>query len=93
MCLAIPGSIEAIDPSGRLATAEVMGVRREVSIDLIADENPQVGDWILIHVGFAMSLISADDAAEQLRLLAALRWEEEAREEAEGYGGAGGGGA
>ena len=65
MCLAIPGSIEAIDPSGRLATAEVMGVRREVSIDLIADENPQVGDWILIHVGFAMSLISADDARPQ----------------------------
>jgi hydrogenase expression/formation protein HypC len=59
-----------------IATAEVSGVRRQVNIGCIVDDDhpPQscVGEWVLIHVGFAMSRIDADEAAETLRILSAL---------------------
>lgn len=85
MCLAIPGLILSIDDDAHLATVEVMGVRRRVNIDLLRDAPPAEGDWVLIHVGFAMSAISAARADEQLRLLSMLGGDEDAREEAEGY--------
>lgn len=85
MCLAIPGQIRAIDPAGHLATVDVMGVRRRVNIDLLREDPPDEHDWVLIHVGFAMSRISAERAQEQMDLLAALGGADEAREEAEGY--------
>lgn len=64
-----------------IATVEVSRVRRKVNIDLLRGEPLTVGDWVLIHVGFAMTRISADQAAEQLRLLAMLGEDEDAMRE------------
>ena len=77
MCLGIPGRIVTIDDAERkLATVDVSGVRRQVNIACIVDERhpPEacVGDWVLIHVGFAMSRIDAHEAAETLRILTEL---------------------
>ena len=59
MCLAIPGRIvELVPESPHLAMVEVTGVRRRVDLGLLDDDKPVVGDWVLIHVGFAMSKIS-----------------------------------
>ena len=85
MCLAIPGQVVVIGPEPHLAVVEVSKVRRKVNIDLLKDEGLAVGDWVLIHVGFAMSRISDAAAAEQLRLLAMLGEDEEAMRELEGY--------
>lgn len=86
MCLAIPGRIDELHEDGREGVCDVMGVRRRVNLDLLRDDPPGPGDWVLIHVGFAMSRISAERADEQHRLLALLGGEDEAREEASGYG-------
>ena len=68
MCLAIPGQIVALDEgAGDLATVEVTGVRRRISVGLIDDARP--GDWVLIHVGFAMSKVDEQEAAEALSML------------------------
>ena len=84
MCLAIPGQIVDLQPGGHFATVEVSKVRRTINIDLL--ENPPLpGEWVLIHVGFAMSRISAADAAEQLRLLAMLGEDAQAMAELDGY--------
>ncbi len=77
MCLGIPAQIVRIDDAERmLATAEVGGVRRQVNIMCIVDEQhaPEacVGDWVLLHVGFALSRIDAAEAAETLRMLGEL---------------------
>jgi hydrogenase expression/formation protein HypC len=71
VCLAIPGRIlEVVDRReglDRLARVDVGGVRREVSIGLLDDVGP--GDWVLIHVGFALSRIDEDEARATLELL------------------------
>jgi len=87
MCLAIPGKIIEI-ASGDLSTAlvDVMGVRRHVHLGLLEDDKPQAGDWVLIHVGYAMSKISEQDAAEQMRTLEMLGEQVAALEEVRGYG-------
>ncbi len=74
MCLGIPGQIvEIIDPDQQMARVEVAGVKRPVNIACILDEGhtPQdcVGDWVLVHVGFAMSRIDAAEAERTLALL------------------------
>ena len=84
MCLAIPGQIVELQPGGHLATVEVSKVRRTINIDLLEDA-PAAGEWVLIHVGFAMNRISAEQAAEQLRLLAMLGEDAQAMDELEGY--------
>jgi len=84
MCLAIPGQIVELAESGHLATVEVSKVRRTINIDLLEDP-PVRGEWVLIHVGFAMNRISAERAAEQLRLLAMLGEDAQAMAELEGY--------
>jgi hydrogenase expression/formation protein HypC len=87
MCLAIPGKIvELVAGQNLVGTVEVTGVRRKVQLGLLEDDMPKVGDWILIHVGFAMSKISEQDAMEQMRLLRALGETEQAMEEIRGYG-------
>ena len=71
MCLAIPGRIvEILDEDLQLAKADVSGVRRTINIGLVneEDEKVELGDWVLIHVGFAMSKI--DEAEAQLTLRA-----------------------
>ncbi|CAA9476412.1 MAG: HypC/HybG/HupF family hydrogenase formation chaperone [Actinomycetota bacterium] len=75
MCLGIPGRIvEIVDEDLLLAKAEVGGVRRNVNIGLVhhEDERVEVGDWILIHVGFAMSKIDEEEARNTLRFLEEL---------------------
>jgi hydrogenase expression/formation protein HypC len=85
MCLAIPAMIVAIGAEPHLATVEVSSVRRTVNIDLLKDEPLGPGDWVLIHVGFAMSRISSRQAEEQLKLLRMLGEDAEAMQELEGY--------
>jgi hydrogenase expression/formation protein HypC len=85
VCLAIPGQVVAIGPEPHLATVEVSSVRRKVNIDLLQAEALDIGDWVLIHVGFAMSRISSEAANEQLRLLRMLGEDAEAMQELEGY--------
>ncbi len=87
MCLAIPAKIVESNPENPASgLVEVLGVRRKVDLSLLAQENPSPGDWVLIHVGFAMSKISEQDAAEQLRILRLLGEAEAALEEVRGYG-------
>ena len=72
MCLAIPGQITQImDAENHIAKVEVSGVRRSVNISLVAD-TAQVGDWVLIHVGFALSRIDEQAARQTLRFLETL---------------------
>ena len=68
MCLAIPGQIvEITDQENSLARVEVVGVRRTVNVGLLDDVEP--GDWVLIHVGFALSKIDEEEALATRRLL------------------------
>jgi hydrogenase expression/formation protein HypC len=85
MCLAIPGRIEEIlDEDLQLAKANVSGVRRTINIGLVHDEEEkiEVGDWVLIHVGFAMSKIDEAEAVLQLKALEEIgeAYEQELRE-------------
>ena len=73
MCLAIPGQVvEMVDEANRLARVDVAGVRRNVSVGLLdndSDGGVAPGDWVLIHVGFALSKIDEDEALATHRLL------------------------
>ncbi|TDC57155.1 HypC/HybG/HupF family hydrogenase formation chaperone [Actinomadura sp. KC345] len=69
MCLAVPGEIVEIMPDRPLAKVDVTGVRRAVNIGLLGGEPLAEGDWVLIHVGFAMSKIDEAEARATLRLL------------------------
>lgn len=75
MCLGIPGRITAItDAARQMAMAELSGVRREVNVACVIGPDPAalVGQWVLVHVGFAMAVIDADEAARTLEALRAL---------------------
>ena len=74
MCLAIPGRvIEMVDEERQVAKVEVAGVRRNVNIGLLTgDERPRLGEYVLIHVGFALSKIDEREAMETLRMLEGL---------------------
>ena len=88
MCLAIPGKIVEISSANpESALVEVVGVRRRVDLGLLQDDRPTPGDWVLIHVGFAMSKISEQDALDQMRTLQMLGEDEAAMQEVQGYGG------
>ena len=70
MCLAIPGKIvEILDVENSIAKVEVGGVKRSVNIGMLVKEEARVGDYVLIHVGFAMSKVDEKEAEETLRLL------------------------
>lgn len=72
MCLAIPGRItDIVDEANRLARVNVAGVERTINIGLLDGEGGgiQLGDWVLVHVGFALSRIDEEEAAATLRLL------------------------
>jgi len=87
MCLAIPGQVVELFPDQPTsAMIDVVGVRRKVDLGLLRDDLPVKGDWVLIHVGFAMSKISEADAADQMRTLRMLGEAEAAMQEIEGYG-------
>lgn len=81
MCLAIPGQIlEIVDESNRLARVDVAGVQRNVNIGLLDDAG--VGDWVLIHVGFAISQVDEEEARATRDLLERMGadYEQELRE-------------
>ena len=78
MCLSIPSKVVEIDENN-MATVDTMGIKRHVSLDLMSDEI-NIGDYILIHVGFAMNKI---DEAEALQSLEIYREMLEAMEEEE----------
>lgn len=66
MCLSIPSKVTKIDENN-IATVESMGVKREVTLDLVP-EDVKVGDYVLIHVGYAMSKIDEESAKESIRV-------------------------
>ena len=77
MCLGIPGRIVSIDDSeNHIATVDVCGVKRQINVSCVTDDDHPlescIGEWMLIHVGFAMSRINDDEAAETLRILTDL---------------------
>lgn len=77
MCVGIPGQIVAIvDASTDTATVEIGGIRRAINISCVVGEGGDhaacVGEWVLVHVGFAMSRIDEDEAIKTLELLQAL---------------------
>ena len=85
MCLAIPGQVVGIHADQPLlARVEVGGVQRNVNVGLL-EEGVATGDWILIHVGFALSKIDAQQAEDQLRMLRAMGEDALAIEEVRGY--------
>ncbi|BAU64971.1 hydrogenase expression/formation protein HypC [Stanieria sp. NIES-3757] len=74
MCLGIPGQIvEITDANNKLALVNVGGVKRQVSLACIVDEEHPIesclGDWVLVHVGFALNRIDESEAAETLKML------------------------
>ena len=87
MCLAIPAKIVELFPGEQSrALVEVVGVRRYIDMGLLEDDPPQTGDWVLVHVGFAMSKISEAQALDQLQTLTMLGEQQAAMEEVQGYG-------
>ncbi len=77
MCLGIPGQItEITDIQNQLAMVNVSGVKRQINIACIVDDRHPVescvGDWVLVHVGFALNRLDESEAAETLKLLAAM---------------------
>jgi hydrogenase expression/formation protein HypC len=75
VCLAIPGQvIEVVDDANRLAKVDVAGVQRTVNVGLLdgADGGARPGDWVLIHVGFALSKVDEEEALATRRLLEAM---------------------
>jgi len=86
MCLAIPGRIVELAPGQPLlAQVDIAGVRRNVNIGLLEGEEVRPGDWVLIHVGFALCKVSETAAQDQLRMLAALVEDEKPIEEVRGH--------
>jgi len=70
MCLAIPGKIvEIVDVENRIAKVEVGGVKRNINIGMLPENETHVGDYVLIHVGFAMSKVDEKEAEDTLRIL------------------------
>jgi hydrogenase expression/formation protein HypC len=73
MCLGIPGEVVELHPDQpHLAKVDVSGVRRAINIGLLEDEDVQPGDWVLIHVGFALARIDEEEAAAALSFLEGL---------------------
>ena len=70
MCLAIPGEIvDVVDGNDQLVLVDVVGVKRKINIGLMEPGEVSVGDWVLIHVGFAMSKVDEQEAADALKML------------------------
>lgn len=85
MCLAIPGQVVEFSEHPTFVKVDVGGVRRNVNVGLLEDAAVAIGDWILIHVGFALSKIGEEEAQAQLRMLRAMGEDELAIEEVRGY--------
>ncbi|MBD3841730.1 MAG: HypC/HybG/HupF family hydrogenase formation chaperone [Campylobacterales bacterium] len=66
MCLSIPSKVTKIDKETNMATVDTMGVSREASLDLMEEGSVQVGDFVLLHIGFIMNKIDQEDALASL---------------------------
>jgi hydrogenase expression/formation protein HypC len=80
MCLGIPGRVVSfLDETDQLAKVDVTGVTRNINIGLVLDDGIEIGDWVLIHVGFAMSVIDEAEAEQAMQGLQLLgrQYEEE----------------
>ena len=70
MCLGIPGLVTDLEgPDGQLAWVDVAGAKRRVNVALLADDDLAVGDWVLIHVGFALARLDEEEARRTLEML------------------------
>ena len=76
MCLAVPAQIVEVLENG-LARCDLNGVKKEINVSLIAE--PEVGDWVIVHVGFALNRIDEYQAQETLRMLSSLTQSGETR--------------
>jgi hydrogenase expression/formation protein HypC len=73
MCLGVPGEVvEVLDDRPDIATVDVSGVRRAINIGLLEGQGVAPGDWVLVHLGFALSKIDQDEATAMLELLAGI---------------------
>ncbi|MDD5717145.1 MAG: HypC/HybG/HupF family hydrogenase formation chaperone [Sulfuricurvum sp.] len=68
MCLSIPSKVVKIDPETNTATVDTMGVQRTAGLDLMEEGSVQIGDYVLLHIGFIMNKIDEEDALESLRV-------------------------
>jgi hydrogenase expression/formation protein HypC len=68
MCLAIPAKVTAISENGEMATISLDGVQKEVSLALV--EEVQIGDYVLVHVGYALNRLSPEEAERTLQIFA-----------------------
>ncbi len=83
MCLGIPGQVVAtVDADEYLAKVDVSGVQRTISVRLLADDGLEEGDWVLVHVGFAMAKIDEAEAHTTLEQIKKLEAEYEAEMDA-----------
>ncbi len=83
MCLSIPSKITKIDKENNIATVDTMGVERQASLELV-DQAVEVGDYVLIHIGFAMNRINEEDALASLEVYKEIieKMEEDERRQA-----------
>jgi hydrogenase expression/formation protein HypC len=68
MCLSIPSKVVKIDLETNTATVDTMGVQRNAGLDLMEEGSVQIGDYVLLHIGFIMNKIDEEDALESLRV-------------------------
>ncbi|WP_310441717.1 HypC/HybG/HupF family hydrogenase formation chaperone [Sulfurimonas sp.] len=68
MCLSIPSKVVKIDKENEIATVDTMGVQRDASLSLMSEENINIGDYVLLHIGFVMNKIDETEALESLAL-------------------------
>jgi len=84
MCLSIPSKVVKIDKEKNVATVDTMGVQRDASLDLMAEDEVKIGDYVLIHIGFIMNKISQEDALESIKVYKEIleKLDEEERQKA-----------
>lgn len=68
MCLSIPSKVVSIDANNNMATVDTMGIQRSASLDLMEEGSVEIGDYVLLHIGFIMSKIDEEDAMESLQV-------------------------
>ncbi|MDD5159133.1 MAG: HypC/HybG/HupF family hydrogenase formation chaperone [Sulfuricurvum sp.] len=68
MCLSIPSKVVSIDTENNVATVDTMGIQRTAGLDLMEEGSVQIGDYVLLHIGFIMNKIDEEDALESLRV-------------------------
>ena len=82
MCLSIPSKVVKIDKENNIATVDTMGVQRDASLDLMAEDEIKLGDYVLLHIGFVMNKIDEEDALDSLDIYREIieKMDEEERE-------------